>query len=284
MTPTPYWINRLDPVMIHVHGDMGIRYYGVAYLMAFVIAGLLLRYYYRAGKSPLDTHRIGTAMSALVLGVLLGGRVGYTVLYAWPEFVRDPWMVFRVWDGGMSSHGGFVGVALALVWISRQVKLPVLALGDLVSSVAPVGLFLGRIANFINGELWGKVSTVPWAVIFPRSAAPGTPYNLIAPRHPSQLYEAALEGLVLLAYTQWRVWGTKALRAPGRLTGEFLALYAMVRILGEQFREPDAGLMFGMSRGVFYSLFLLGSGALLIASTWSSQRREQCCRAGMVRP
>jgi phosphatidylglycerol:prolipoprotein diacylglycerol transferase len=265
---TPYWINRLDPVMIHLHGDMGIRYYGVAYLLAFAIAAVLLLWYDRAGKSPLGPHQIGTAMYALILGVMLGGRLGYVMLYALPEFTLDPWMAFRIWDGGMSSHGGFVGVALALAWVSRKLKIPVLALGDLVSSVAPVGLFLGRIANFI----------------FPRSAAPGTPFDLIAPRHPTQFYEAALEGLVLLVYTQWRVWGTNALKAPGRLTGEFLALYAVVRILGEQFREPDAGLIFGMSRGIFYSLFLLGGGAVMIASTWVIQRRQQCCHARMIRP
>jgi phosphatidylglycerol:prolipoprotein diacylglycerol transferase len=164
----------------------------------------------------------------------------------------------------MASHGGFIGVALAMAWIAFKFKIPFLLLGDLLSSIVPVGLFLGRIANFINGELWGKVTTVPWAVIFPNSALPGTPFDLIAPRHPSQLYEAALEGLVLLAYTQWRLWRTNALKTPGRLSGEFLILYAIVRIVGEQFREPDAGLIFGMSRGIFFSLFLLAAGVLVI--------------------
>ncbi len=257
-----YWVDQFDPVMIHIHGEFGIRYYGVAYLLAFVVGYLLLRWYYRAGKSPLDPERITTAMFALVLGVMLGGRLGYIILYAWPNFIDDPWMVFRIWDGGMASHGGFIGVTVALIWISRKFKVHFLLLGDLLCSIVPTGLFLGRIANFINGELWGKVTTVSWAVIFPKSALPGTPFDRIAPRHPSQLYEALLEGLVLLAYSQWRLWRTDALKTPGRLSGEFLGLYAIVRIVGEQFREPDAGLIFGMSRGVFFSIFLLVAGGV----------------------
>ena len=179
----------------------------------------------------------------------------------------------------MSSHGGFIGVIVALWWVSRKSSVRFLVLSDLLCTIAPIGLLLGRVANFINGELWGRVSYVPWAVIFPQSAEPGTPVALIAPRHPSQLYEAVLEGAFLLAYSQWRFRRTKAACTPGRLSGEFLLLYAVVRIIGEQFREPDAGLILGMSRGVFYSLFVLVLGALLVArshrtsapspSTWS---------------
>jgi phosphatidylglycerol:prolipoprotein diacylglycerol transferase len=134
----------------------------------------------------------------------------------------------------------------------------------------PPGLFLGRVANFINGELWGKPSEVPWAVIFPQSAPPGTPLALIPPRHPSQLYEAFLEGIVLLIYTQWRFRRTAALATPGRLSGEFLVLYALVRILGEQFREPDASPILGLSRGIFYSLFMIAIG--LGAIVYSGRR------------
>jgi len=259
-----YWVNQLDPVMIHIYGNFGIRYYGLAYLLAFVIGILLLRWYYRAGKSPLDPQQIESAIFALILGVMLGGRLGDVILYDGADFLRDPWMVFRIWDGGMASHGGFVGVALALVWISYKFKLSFLRLSDLLCTIVPPGLLLGRIANFINGELWGKVTTVPWAVIFPKSAAPNTPFDLLAARHPSQLYEAALEGAVLLVYTQWRLWRTDAQKTPGRLSGEFLVLYAVVRIIGEQFREPDAGLIFGLSRGIFYSIFLLVTGVIVI--------------------
>ena len=123
---------------------------------------------------------------------------------------------------------------------------------------------LGRIANFINGELWGKISDVSWAVIFPQSAMRGTPIEQIAARHPSQLYEAGLEGTLLLLYSQWRLWKTNVLNQPGRLTGEFLLIYAVARILGEQFREPDAPLIIGLSRGIFYSFFLLAGGLYLI--------------------
>jgi len=279
-----YWVNRLDPVMIHIHGDFGIRYYGLAYLLAFVFAAFLLRGYYRAGKSPLAPHQLGTVMTALILGVLLGGRLGYMILYAWPEFIREPWMVFRIWDGGMSSHGGFVGVALALGWLAFKLELPFFRLSDVLCSIAPIGLFLGRIANFINGELWGKVTSVPWAVVFPKSVPPGTPLDLIAPRHPSQIYEALLEGVTLLAYTQWRVWSTDALKTPGRLSGEFLALYAIVRIAGEQFREPDAGLIIGMSRGIFFSLFLLAAGMVVIGHGMraSAPRSGQTVRRDII--
>ena len=128
----------------------------------------------------------------------------------------------------------------------------------------PPGIFLGRIANFINGELWGKVTNVSWAVIFPQSAPFGTPLELVVPRHPSQLYAAVLEGLFLMIYSQWRFWRTGVLATPGRLTGEFLTFYAIVRVFGEQFREPDAQLIFNLSRGSFYSLFLLAAGAFLI--------------------
>ena len=162
----------------------------------------------------------------------------------------------------MASHGGFVGVVVALAWFARRRKVSFLALGDLVVSVVPLGLLLGRIANFINGELWGKPATVPWAVIFANTG--GGP----EPRHPSQLYEAALEGALLLAWTQWRFWRTDVVRArPGRLAGEFLAGYAVVRMFGELFREPDAGInpILGLSRGTFYSVFLLVAAGALVA-------------------
>jgi phosphatidylglycerol:prolipoprotein diacylglycerol transferase len=165
----------------------------------------------------------------------------------------------------MASHGGFVGVCLVLFWMVKKHKLAWRPLADILVTLAPPGLFLGRIANFINGELWGKISYVPWAVIFPKSAPEGTPLAEIAPRHPSQLYEALLEGLFLTLYTQWRFWRSDITREkPGHLAGEFLVLYAVVRAIGEIFREPDASLLLGLSRGTFYSLFLFIGGMLLI--------------------
>jgi phosphatidylglycerol:prolipoprotein diacylglycerol transferase len=164
----------------------------------------------------------------------------------------------------MSFHGGLVGVMLAMAWFSWSQKIPMPHLWDLVASTAPVGLFFGRIANFINGELWGHPSSVPWAVIFPRSATAANPVPV--PRHPSQLYEAGMEGVLLFAYMQVRFWRSDAVRTrPGRLAGEFLICYAIVRIVGERFREPDEGLslILGLSRGTFYSLFMIALGGFL---------------------
>jgi phosphatidylglycerol:prolipoprotein diacylglycerol transferase len=168
----------------------------------------------------------------------------------------------------MASHGGFVGVVLALAWWVRRRGLPFLHVTDLVASAAPLGLFFGRIANFINGELWGKVTDFKYAVIFPQSARPGTPLALIEPRHASQLYAAALEGAVLFAFMQWRLWRSDAVRLqPGRLSAEFLLAYAVLRAIGEIFREPDAALIFGLSRGTFYSIFLALAGVALLLKT-----------------
>ncbi len=261
-----YWVDDISPFLVRFHGNIGIRYYGLAYLLGFLAAAGLLRLYARAGRSLLPDARIPDLMAAVVLGVLLGGRLGYFFFYE-PGMLRaDPMVIFRIWDGGMASHGGMLGVAVALVWFARVSKIRFLHLGDLVVSAAPAGLFFGRIANFINGELWGKMSTVPWAVIFPRSAEPGTPLADIAPRHPSQLYEAFLEGIVLLVLMQLRFWRTDVTtRRPGRLAGEFFVAYALVRMLGEVYREPDVGvpLILGMSRGTFYSIFLIAAGVFL---------------------
>jgi phosphatidylglycerol:prolipoprotein diacylglycerol transferase len=196
-------------------------------------------------------------MTWLILGTLVGGRLGFMLLYDLGDFLRAPWSFFEVWHGGMASHGGFAGVVLAALFFARRNSIPFPRLADILVPLTPPGLMLGRIANFINGELWGKVSQVPWAVIFPASAQPGTPVHLIQPRHPSQLYEAFLEGFVLLLFSQLRFWRSDIVqRQPGRLSGEFLVAYALLRILGELFREPDAALILGVSRGIFYSVLM----------------------------
>jgi phosphatidylglycerol:prolipoprotein diacylglycerol transferase len=205
-------------------------------------------------------------MVSAVLGVVLGGRIGSYFLYdGWRSFGVDHFGIFKVWDGGMSFHGGLLGVIIAVAWYARSEKIPLPHLFDLLATAAPAGIFFVRIANFINGELWGHVSHVPWAVIFPRSADPGTPVELIEPRHPSQLYEAGMEGALLFAYMQLRFWRSDAVHAkPGRLAGEFLIAYALARITGEVFREPDASLIMGVSRGTFYSLFMIAAGLFMI--------------------
>ncbi len=274
-----YWVHDLSPFLVRFNEGFGIRYYGLAYLLAFVVAYALLAWYHRRGRSPLDSDQLSTAFLAIIIGVMAGGRIGYFILYDFGTLLRDPLALFRVWEGGMASHGGFAGVALAILWISRRQKLAVTRLADLLVTVAPPGLFFGRIANFINGELWGKISTVSWAVRFPASMPPGTPVEEIPPRHPSQLYEAALEGLALFAYMQFRFWRSSAARRyPGQLTGEFLVGYAIARIISELFREPDAGLILGMSRGIFYSIFLAAVGIALIVRAYAQRVAERGAR------
>jgi len=270
LPPLAFWTDNLSPFLGPHWGNFGIRYYGLSYLLGFVTAAWLMHRTWKKGRSPLTPPMISDLIVALVIGVMVGGRVGSFVLYHPDQLIRDPLSFFRVWEGGMASHGGMVGVALALWWFARKYKVGFFTLADIVVSVGPAGLFFGRIANFINGELWGKIAYVPWAVIFPNSAHGDEPRF---PRHPSQLYEAALEGLLLLGLMQWRFWKTDvAKKHPGQLTGEFLIAYAIVRAIGEVYREPDEGvaLILGLSRGTFYSIFLVVAGAAMIG--WARRK------------
>ena len=262
-----HWVNQLDPKLIHLWGEIGVSYYGLAYVLGFVFGIYMHRMFQRAGRSPFNAAQEELALYAMVLGVLVGARVGFILLYALPDTLQRPWFIFEVWKGGMSSHGGFIGVVLACWYVSRRVGIRLAQFGDFLTPLVPMGFLLGRLANFVNGELWGNVSNVPWAVIFPRSA-PGVSPELIAPRHPSQLYEAGTEGLILLLYMQWRFWKTDAQKYPGRMCAEFLLIYSVSRIFCEQFREPDASLIFGMSRGVFYTFFLLALAAWFMVQSY----------------
>lgn len=267
-----YWVHDWSPFLWEFSPGIGIRYYGLAYVLGFVIGFWLLNRYSRAGRSPLNPDQNGDLLFALILGVLVGGRLGFFLLYTPELLLHEPLSFFRVWDGGMASHGGFLGVLLALLWFARHAKVSAWTLADLIASITAPGLLLGRLANFINGELWGNVTSVPWAVIFRSSAPAGTPDDRILPRHPSQLYEAGLEGLLLLVYMQLRFWRSNTARErPGQLAGEFLVGYALVRMFCELFREPDAALIAGLSRGTFYSAFLLVAG--LAAIVWARLRR-----------
>ncbi len=262
---TNYWVHDLDPFLIHFGGDFGLRYYGLAYVLGFLIAFWLLGKFRRSGLSPLTKTQESDVILFLAIGALVGGRIGFMLLYDFSSFIHEPWTIFEVWRGGMASHGGFAGVVLAGWWITNRYRIHLTRLIDLIAVMTPPGLMLGRIANFVNGELWGRISYVSWAVIFPESATPGTPISQIAPRHPSQLYEAALEGLLCTIYTQLRAWKSNVVREyPGQLGGEFLALYGIVRMIGELFREPDASLIFNLSRGSFYSIFMIIAGAGII--------------------
>ncbi len=270
MTPqSAYWVHDLDPFLLRFPdnplGIEGIRYYGLAYLLGFLAAWWLLGRYSRAGRLELNADQRSSLMTAVILGVLAGGRLGYLLLYDLTAFLNNPLILLRVDEGGMASHGGFIGVILAVYWFARRQGSGFYTLGDVLVTVAPFGLMLGRMANFINGELWGRVAHFQFAVIFPDSPAiydPTSGYYGPPPRHPSQLYEAFLEGGLLLAYTQWRFWRCRT--PAGQLSGEFLFGYGVVRIIGEIFRQPDAELIFNISRGQFYSLFMIAAGALLI--------------------
>lgn len=263
-----FWLHDWSPFLIQFPnnplGVDGIRYYGLAYLLSFLGAWLLLKVYNDKGKFAMNADTRATLLTSLITGVLAGGRLGYMLLYDFEAFMKNPMLILRVDQGGMSSHGGLLGVALALLWFARRYKHSYLHLGDVIVTLAPIGFLLGRMANFINGELWGRVSYVSWAVIFPRSpsiynAALGT-YSP-EPRHPSQVYQAALEGGLLLLYIQWRFW-RKSLPT-GQIAGEFLIAYGILRIIGEVFREPDASLILNISRGQFYSIFIVLSGLII---------------------
>ncbi|MDX2110540.1 MAG: prolipoprotein diacylglyceryl transferase [Verrucomicrobiota bacterium] len=283
-TPLAYWVHNLSPDIIRFTDKLAIRWYGLAYIMGFIVAAVLLRLYYKRGRSPVTPEQSESLMIAMVLGVFIGGRLGYMLLYDLPAFLSNPLLFFRFWEGGMASHGGFIGVLIAVIWFTRSAKVPFLRLADIIVTLAPPGLFFGRIANFINGELWGRVTTEPWAVLFPGSPmvdkAPAVFVEslgtFINPRHPSQIYEAALEGLLLFIYTQWRFWRRNPAKAcNGQLAGEFLIGYALVRIFCEYFREPDADLIAGLSRGSFYSIFFVVAGTGIIVFARARRNTKQ---------
>ncbi len=263
--PLAHWVHDWSPFLIRFSENFGIRYYGLAYLAGFAASVALLWLYWKSNRSPFGPNTITDLVTTLIIGVLLGGRLGYFLLYQLDSVLADPLVLIRVWEGGMASHGGFIGVILALWWWTRKRQVPFFQVTDLVVTTVPAGFLFGRLANFINGELVGKPSDVAWAVIFPHNEIDRALGQMAVPRHPSQLYAAALEGALLLALMQWRFWRSDVARAqPGRLSGEYLLAYALARAIGEVFREPDAPLMFGLSRGTFYSVFLAAAGAALI--------------------
>lgn len=296
-----YWVHNLDPFAVEFGGGFGIRWYGLAYLAAFAAAYFVYVQLAKRGYSVIPADKVADFITGCaVFGVLLGGRLGYMLFYDFGGFVRDPLLFFRVWEGGMSAHGGILGVVLYTLWYAwrHQVSWP--GLGDNLVVGAPLGLFFGRVANFINGELYGRPTTVPWAVKFPKevyelpierqrellsraqemaggsvgfdqlvNAVPEASAwqqmlgDFLTPRHPSQIYEAVLEGLVLFAVLL--VLRLKVRLPNGVITGVFFVGYALLRIVGEFYREPDAGLVWGMSRGQFLSIFLvlIGLGFLI---------------------
>ncbi|HET9715013.1 MAG TPA: prolipoprotein diacylglyceryl transferase [Pseudolabrys sp.] len=251
-----------DPVMVHL-GPFAIRWYALAYIFGILIGWGYARFLIRSenlwgGKAPISVADFDDFILWVTLGIIVGGRIGYVLFYNLPFFAAHPMQIFQLWHGGMSFHGGFAGCVIAVLLFGYKRDLPVLSLGDITCAVGPIGLFLGRIANFINGELWGRPTDVPWAMIFP-SGGP-------LPRHPSQLYEATLEGIVLLIVLSLLIRGG-ALKRPGFIIGSFAVGYSIARIFCEFFREPDAQLGFlwgGATMGQLLSIPLLLAGVCFI--------------------
>jgi len=248
---------NIDPVLVQI-GPFAIRWYALAY-----IGGILIgwRYAIHLCKRPpqfLDPKLLDDFVLYGTLGVVLGGRLGYVLFYKPDYYLAHPIEILQVWEGGMSFHGGMLGVSLAIVLFARLRGLPLLMLSDLIAGIAPIGLGLGRIASFINGELWGRVTDVPWGMIFPHAGP--------LPRHPSQLYQATLEGVVLFLILFWCERSGQRLK-PGLMTGVFLVGYGIARSTGELFREPDAFLGFligGFTMGQLLSLPMVVAGIYLI--------------------
>ena len=258
MTPLVMAFPAIDPEILRI-GPFALRWYALAYIAGIVIGWRLAL---RAADAPprlVTRAQVDDFVSWATLGIILGGRLGYVLFYKPGFYIEHPLAALTLWEGGMSFHGGLLGVIAAILLFAMRNKADPFMLSDLVAIVAPLGLFFGRLANFINGELWGRVSDVPWAMVFPR----GGPL----PRHPSQLYQAFFEGvlLTLIVVAVWKL--TEGRRRPGLLTGVFCAGYGLARIVGEVFREPDAhlGYLWGpITMGMLLSLPVLLFGLWLI--------------------
>ena len=258
----------LDPIAFRL-GPLAVRWYGLAYMVAFLAGWLILKWLDERWGLELGPDGRAEAVLAAVIGVVAGGRLGYVFFYGAGAYWREPIRIIQMWDGGMSFHGGLAGILIAGLWIARRYNVPFLRLTDAGSVAAPIGLFLGRIANFINDELWGRVTTSPWGVVFP-NAGP-------LPRHPSQLYEAGLEGVVLFGVM---LLLTRRDRPAGEITGWLLTLYAVFRIFVEFFREPDIQIGFlagGITMGQVLTIPVLLAGLWLL---WRARRERDAATAG----
>ncbi|HEX8680327.1 MAG TPA: prolipoprotein diacylglyceryl transferase [Chthoniobacterales bacterium] len=305
MAALAYYLHNLQPEIFHVTERFSPRWYGLAYVLAFICGYLLLTWLSKRGYADIHQAQVSDFITwAALFGVMLGGRLGYVLFYR-PEMLREPWTILEVWKGGMSAHGGIMGLVLFTLYYSRKYKMSWTNLGDNLCVTAPIGLFFGRCANFINGELYGRPSTLPWAVQYPKellepanlaqaeraldlaqainprlteiddvlTAAHTNPQivdvlrQVVTPRHPSQIYEALLEG-VLLFLILWFV-RTRMRQPNGVITGLFLGGYAIFRIIAEQFREPDSPMIGVFTYGQFLSFFLVALGfAFIVAARW----------------
>lgn len=264
----------IDPVLIQI-GPLAIHWYGLGY-----VVGILFAWWYSKrlvstprlwanDTSPMKPEDLDDFLVWAAVGVVAGGRIGYILFYDLPKYLANPLDIFAVWQGGMSFHGGMLGTILAMVLFARSRKIPAWSLLDVVAAGVPVGLGLVRVANFINSELWGRTTDVPWAFVFPN----GGP----EPRHPSQLYEAGLEGILLFAALAWLVWRAKKLKRPKFVGGAFIAGYGLSRIIVEFFRQPDAhiGYLAGtnwLTMGMVLSLPMVLAGIWAMATAQRPER------------
>ena len=257
-----------NPVAIAI-GPIVIRWYALAYISGIVLGWIYARSLLKneklwGGPPPISLLQVDDFILWVTIGIILGGRTGYVLFYNFVFFIQHPAEILELWKGGMSFHGGFLGCVVAVIWFCRRNSLPILSLGDITTAVGPIGVFLGRIANFINSELWGRPAdpSLPWAMIFPN----GGPL----PRHPSQLYEAGMEGILLFTVLAAMIrFG--ALKRPGLILGSFIAIYGLARITGECFREPDTQLGFlwgGLTMGMLLSVPMVIAGIIIMVWAW----------------
>ena len=253
---------NISPVFIEI-GPLQFRWYGLMYLIGLTAAYFLIRRRVALKGIPMAKEQIYDMVVWAALGVFIGGRLGYTLFYNFEYYSQHPLKIVAVWEGGMSFHGGLLGTIIALLWFSARVRVPVYTIADLAAAVTPIGLGFGRLGNFINGELYGRPTDVEWCMVFP-SGGP-------ACRHPSQLYEAGLEGALLFTVL-WLI-GRKA-TPPGTLFWSFITGYGMCRVVVELFREPDAhiGLLFGsFSMGQILSLPMIVAGVFMLSLGYQRQ-------------
>lgn len=249
---------HLSPIALDL-GFFKLRWYSIAYISGILIGWWYLLKLLAQPGAPMARRHADDLVFYVTLGIILGGRIGYILFYK-PEMIATPLEMLKLWEGGMSLHGGFLGVIAALLYFTHKHKLNMMRVCDYVACVTPFGLFFGRLANFVNGELWGRPTTLPWGIIFP-----GTGDGI--PRHPSQLYEAGLEGILLFAVLNLMFWKTDARYQPGKLVGTGLIGYGIIRTLLEMVRQPDAGLenlSWGLTMGQTLSIPMILIGIYLV--------------------
>lgn len=261
---------QIDPVMIHL-GPLAVHWYGVAYVVGMLVGWQYAIWLAKRYVPTITKVQIDDFMMWALAGIIIGGRLGHVLFFQLDRYLADPLQIFMTWEGGMSFHGGMLGVTIAFILYCRKKNIPLLRFADIFSAITPIGLFLGRLANFINGELYGRVTNVSWGMIFP--------YGGPLPRHPSQIYEAFLEGLVLLAVLRigWRIAAVRDV--PGRITGIFLLGYGLARTFIEFVREPEIihvilGIDFTM--GQLLSLPMIIGGIYLIWQPLECSEKVQC--------